>query len=692
MKDDELTLWEEDEPSIDVKELSLWEEEKNFGQNGDEDISLWSDNEDLPPISQLLLHEGDKLELTLPKGFNDWTKMARCYEWYYNHHHDGNETSSYYEETSRFIQCLKGAVLYGSDDKEKWWEGSVYIKEAASRKDPIGMRQRAIVLLEGIICDRDRESALKWLHMAARAGDLKALRILVYSLFGMEKILVAPRENAKREDEEGRFIKISDLFDEVHLSRIEKLHYVKALIDLTMEYYRIQWKGELWRRSYTQDRPLLTLVYGYLIRMYEVDKEKLDTGRLLKDWGSYLYAEIRNDPLYDGVLISNKESKAQQIANLCKIFNEDEEELENPLTWNWNPRSELGYQSGHYINLIDTSRKGNEEGIRLKCRTLEIRKWPWRKLRKIVCVDGYYQYFAPFYVYCMEQMVDRFFREEIDCYDEREVKKFSDVKSVFDTNRFLGELDKYTYGYKGYKDSNNYKYFIEKEKQYWERVKKLPDSTRSKLNLISPGERKNKIKDYVKEYTKNYSAEEFSALKEAAAGNEWPLEASYLLGLRYEYGQGIEADWSEAVKYFKKAERSLFKNNCKKHLERLEPQTEFFREMKNLLPLLHSPQAATAAEKIKEMAGKDFSPAMLVMAKQMLENEQFKRSDYYFPYDPQKGFKLLKDAAQLRNMSAMYELVLIGRNGKYGYEINEALAKDYQRMQETTIYQDLLLE
>ena len=301
-------------------------------------------------------------------------------------------------------------------------------------------------------------------------------------------------------------------------------------------------------------------------------------------------------------------------------------------------------------------------------------------------------YFAPFYVFCMEQMVEQFFQEEIDYYDKKGAKKYVDVLKVFNTNRYLGEWDDYSHGYSGYSKSRDYQYLIEKEKQFWERVKEMPDSTRKKLNLISPEERKEKIKDYIKEYTKYYSAEEFNALKKAAAGDEWPLEASYLLGLRYEYGQGTEADWSEAVKCFKKAERGLLKDNSKKHLERLEPQTEFFREMKNLLPLLHSPQAATAAERIKEMAEKNFSPAMMVMAKQMLEPEQFKRADYYFPYDPQKGLKLLKNAAELHNMNAMYELMLIGRNGKYGFEPNESFAIDYKLKQDMTIYTDLLLK
>ncbi len=687
MNDEELTLWEEEDSSGDEQEISLWEEEKSFGENGDEDISLWSDNEELPPVSELLLKENDKLTMVLPEGFKDWEEVFLLYLKFFNLKYSPDDA-----DQRPFRLSLDGAFLYGSDDKGNRWKGSELIKEAAKKRDAVGMRQRAVVLLEGLICERDPEAALKWLHMAARAGDLKALRILVYSLFGMEKILVAPREDAKREDAEGRFIKVSDLFDGVNISDAKKLLYVKKLIELTKEYHNLKSYNLLWRRPISKNRQLITLVYGYLIQAYEMGNDHIDTKNYLKDWGKSLYEEIHNEPLYDGLLIRDKESGERQIANLCRIFGVEEEDLEKPIILEWNPRRDFKCESGYYVYLQGTAKNISITGSRLDLRKSEIQEWSWKILRKIVCEDYPDLYFAPFYVYCMKQLVEQFFQKEIDFYDKKGAKKYTDVLEVFNTNRYLAEWDDYSNGYSGYSNSTDYKYLIIKEKQFWERVKKIPDYTRRELNLISPEERKDKIKEYIKECTKYYSAEEFSALKEAAAGNEWPLEASYLLGLRYEYGQGTEADWSEAVKCFKRAERSLLKDNSKKHLERLEPQTEFFREMKNLLPLLHSPQAATAAERIKEMAEKGFSPAMVVMAKQMLESEQFKRADYFFPYDPSKGLKLLKDAAELQNMSAMYELILIGRNGKYGFEPDESFATKYKLKQDTTIYTDLLLK
>ena len=681
MKDEELTLWEDDKTVSEEQELTLWEddesasdnkavqnttileEEKVFGQTGDEGISLWSDATELPPISELLLREGDRVK-------------------------QGNE---YYIRD--YDDAYTGLLRYGLGDETKQREGQKYIESGAKKqRDTVCMRQRAVVLLEGLVCPRDAMSALIWLHMAAREGDIKALRILVYALFGMEKILVSPRIGASKADKEGRSIRLTDLFDGVNLSEKEKLYYVKTLIENTVAIKRSLDKKKFLFVPISEDRPLLTLVYGYLIRTYEIDKELIDTERMLKKWGNVLYAEIKRQPLYDGVLIQNKESESSQISRLCRMFDVEEEDLEKPITWEWNPYREFRRQQGDYDHIKSINIDGNRGAYRLMIHRKEIENWPWRKLREIVYEKQPSLYFAPFYVYCMRRMVEKFFEEKIDYSDEKGLRKIHDVKYIFKTIKYLSEHGEYRYGYSEFGKSYDYKYLAEKEDKFWDIVKEMPDKIRVHQKLLSPKEIEEKIKENTKKYSKYFSVEEFNALKEAAAGDEWPKEASYLLGLRYEYGQGTEADWSEAVKCFKKAEGSLFKNNSQKHLERLEPQTEYFKEMKNLLQLLHSPQAATAAARIEDMSKKGFSPAMLVIAKQKLESDDHKRADFIFSYDQRGGLELLKDAAELRNMTAMYELVLIARNGKYNFNPNEDFANYYQKMQEKILEEDLRME
>lgn len=680
----ELTLWEE--TAKDEQELILWEEEKVSGQNGNENISLWSDTNELPPVTQLIIHEGDRLGITLPEGFEDWKEVGRCFIEYYN-----RDPGRDVDDSRPLTKSLEGAVLYGSDDAGKQWEGSELILETANRKDAVGMRQRAVVLLEGLICERDPESALKWLHLAARMGDIKALRILVYSLFGMDKILIAPREDAQGSDKEGRSIRLNDLFDGVSVSEKDKLYYVKVLIELTWEYYQINWNGVLMMGSLYKDRPLLTLVYGYLKRLYEVDKKIPDSDSVLRKWGNCLYAEIKKEPLYDGVLVCERESEERQIASLCSMFDVEEEDLATPLSWSWNPRKLFPCKQGNFESL--GKRDSNEQNL-LVTKSKEIKKWPWRKLRKIVREYEPNYFFAPFYVFCMEEMVERLLKEGIDYSDKHSVRKIRDVNDVFTKIRFLGKNGEYRYGYGDFCKSSAYEYFAEKEKQFWEMADKIPDPVREKNSITRRDikTRQEVVKEKVREYCQYYSADEFKALKEAASGNEWNEEASYLLGLRYEYGQGTEADWREAVKCFKIAQDGLFAKNSKKHLEKLEPQVEHFRELKNLLPILHSPQAATAAARIEELSRKGFSPAKLVMAKQMMEPNQQKRENYFFPYDPRRGLELAKQAAGLGNLSAMYELVLIGRNGKYNFEPDESFACEYQQKQEKALEEDLRIE
>ena len=43
-------------------------------------------------------------------------------------------------------------------------------------------------------------------------------------------------------------------------------------------------------------------------------------------------------------------------------------------------------------------------------------------------------------------------------------------------------------------------------------------------------------------------------------------------------------------------------------------------------------------------------------------------------------------------MTAMYELVLIARNGKYNFNPNEDFANYYQKMQEKILEEDLRME
>ena len=685
--DQELTLWEEEagEPEGETGRLpELWEEERVFGQDGDEDISLWADYKDLPPVSELLLHEADTLSIMLPEGFKDWPEVARYYRKFYYGYED---LSICYDKP--LTKSLNGAVLYGSADEEKQRKGSEYIKEAADREDAVGMRLRAVVLLEGLVCDRDCESALKWLHLAARAGDLKALRILVYALFGMEKILVAPREDAKREDNEGRCVKITDLFDGVSLSDKEKLYYVKALIELTKDFYEIPWEGYLWNQSIYRNRPLLTLIFGYLKRMYEIDKDILDVNEFTGSWGTALYEMIKRKPLYDGILIPAKESAREQIADLCRILNTDEDALDKPTLWVFDPYEELSNVKGRYTG---AELKFCHEARNYEKHLEEIDKWDWNRLRMIVS-EGPNTFYSVFYVHCMKVMADSYLRQNIDFSDKKIMKKTIDVAYIFEKMQNLSDQ---LYGYGGFQDSSDYKYLAEQEKKFLGLIDGSQDPIRVYREIVSRTTYNKAllrlVKEYSREYNKYYSEEEFKILKEEAAGNVWPKEASYLLGLRYEYGQGTEADWSEAVKCFKRAEGGLYKNNSKKHLQRLEPQAQSFREMKNLLPLLHSPQASAAAERIKELSGKGFSPAKLVMARQMLEPDQYKRADFFFPYDPQQGLGLLKEAAELGNLTARYELLLMGRNGKYNYEPNEALADKYQQMQQQTMSEDLYIQ
>ncbi len=702
MKDEDLTLWEEnpatDEQELtlwedateDEQELSLWEEEKVLGQNGSEKISLWSDAKELPPISQLLIREENLGGISLPEGFEDWKEVGDCFIKYYN-----KDADLGIDESRPLTKSLEGAALYGSDDPAKQWEGSELISDAANRKDAVGMRQRAVVLLEGLVCERDPESALKWLHMAVRAGDIKALRILVYSLYGMEKILVAPRENAKAGDSEGRSIKLSDLFDGVTVSEKDKLYYVKGLIDLTWNYYSIDWGGRLIKGSHYKDRPLLSLVYGYLTRLYEIDKTIPDSESVLNKWGNELYAEIKKEPLYDGLLIPERESEVRQIGNLCRIFDVEEEDLAQPLSLSWNPIRLFPKREGDFVNLIrDNAYGNNSEQHFLIEKKEEIKNWTWRKLREIVCDYGSKHWFSPFYVFCMEVMVDRFFKEGINYSDRLGIRKIQDVNYIFTTVRFLGKTGSYRYGYGDFNKSYWYEYFIEKEKLFWEMADRIPDLIieKNKIKKVDIKTKEEVVKENVQKYSKYFSADEFNALKEAAAGSDWKKEAAYLLGLRYEYGQGTEADWSEAVKWFKIGQDSMFKENSKKHFDRLESQVENFRELKNLLPVLHSPQASTAAARIEQLSQRGLSPAKFLMAKQMLEPNVQKRENFIFPYDPERGLKLLEQAADKGNYSAMYELVLIGRNCKYNFDHDEFLANKYQSMQEKALEEDLRIE
>ncbi|MBE5824128.1 MAG: sel1 repeat family protein [Butyrivibrio sp.] len=702
MKDEDLTLWEDnpatDEQELtlwedateDEQELSLWEEEKVLGQNGSEKISLWSDAKELPPISQLLIREENLGGISLPEGFEDWKEVVDCFIKYYN-----KDADLGIDESRPLTKSLEGAALYGSDDSAKQWEGSELISDAANRKDAVGMRQRAVVLLEGLVCERDPESALKWLHMAVRAGDIKALRILVYSLYGMEKILVAPRENAKAGDNEGRSIKISDLFDGVTVSEKDKLHYVRRLIDLTEKYYSIDWGDRLIKGSHYKDRPLLTLVYGYLTRLYEIDKTIPDSESVLNKWGNELYAEIKKEPLYDGLLIPERESETRQIDNLCRIFDVEEEDLAQPLSLSWNPIRLFPKREGDFVNLIrDNAYGNNREHNFLIEKKEEIKNWTWRKLRRIVCDHDPEYFFAPFYVCCMEAMVEKLFKEGINYSEKNGIRKIQDVKNIFNTVRFLGKTGSYRYGYGDFNKSYWYEYFIEKEKLFWEMADRIPDLIieKNKIKKVDIKTKEEVVRENVSKYSKYFSADEFNALKEAAAGSDWKKEAAYLLGLRYEYGQGTEADWGEAVKCFEIGQEGMFKKNSKKHLDRLQPQVENFRELKNLLPVLHSPQAATAAARIEQLSQRGLSPAKFLMAKQMLEPNVQKRENFIFPYDPERGLKLLEQAADKGNYSAMYELVLIGRNCKYNFDHDEFLANKYQSMQEKALEEDLRIE
>ncbi|MCR5676083.1 MAG: hypothetical protein K6G16_10290 [Lachnospiraceae bacterium] len=308
-----------------MNDLSLWEEEENItdeesesivGSEGDENLTLWAEEEsDLPPLADLLFDDDLRIDPYLPDsdsidrypGDDDYGKATFLYQQFYT------DPASIVADGAA-ARSLRGAWLYASPNPAKQWEGAELIREAAQERDGIAMRERAVVLLEGLVCERDPDAALKWLLMAARAGDLKALRILVYAIYGAERLLVVPRPDAKPGDPPGRSITLSDLFKDVELSDAERVNYLRHLIDLEQQSIRVlDGKAAIRGMHLDHHRRFLTLLFAYIRQVRQTDPEYLLDGRFLNRWEKPLRAAIGINPLIDGILIRERETSEEQL-------------------------------------------------------------------------------------------------------------------------------------------------------------------------------------------------------------------------------------------------------------------------------------------------------------------------------------------------------------------------------------------
>lgn len=230
------------------------------------------------------------------------------------------------DEYGEFARSLYGAYLYSADDFATQLKGAyltVYHIQDTASTPTIAPRVYAVILLEGLVCDRNPQCALGWLHFAAKLGDFKALRILVYALFGVERLLVTPRIGAKKDDSPGRTMRISDLFQGVDITDRDRLRYLRMLINLEIrsacsrDGYGYMKAVKL--TPLGNDRRFLGLLFGYVLLARKVEPETLSECEFLSKYIDDLKKAIEKEPLYDGIIIKEKMLSEEQLKILEEI-------------------------------------------------------------------------------------------------------------------------------------------------------------------------------------------------------------------------------------------------------------------------------------------------------------------------------------------------------------------------------------
>ncbi|MBQ8138787.1 MAG: hypothetical protein IJ195_04955 [Lachnospiraceae bacterium] len=580
---------------------------------------------------------------------------------------------------TKLSKSLKGAYLYASDAYTKQMEGAELILEAAKDECPIGMREYAVVLLEGLVCDRNPEIACKWLHLAARYGDKKALRILVYSMFGVEKLVAVPRKETLAGDSQGRTILISDLFNDMEITDKDRLVYLKLLIELS-GVRRPSGKIGIRHAPTSLDRRFMGLLFGYILLA-----KKIDPDLLLEKWfveyrfdKKFLLEAIEKEPLYDGVVIKNKMTSDEQmkvVNDLYEQLDKKKKELEKAKKKaeelkkeNIHPEivdEETGELTefpplfqGRYndYDLYDSSSICNASRAELIHWTLA-KGSGWLSCNHRVNPHSL--------VYCARTLVRRALNKGQDICNIKERNRLIEAITLIIQMKNVRE-SKFNC-LEGFRDSNDYKYILKEEQDIFELIDSSPNRDEIYYDLCkhfnySPLKEK-AVHILIDKYCDNYNADEIAGLKDEIEKNALPREASFLLGLRYERGLGTDPDWENAAKCFKDGNGGLFSDQCKIHLEKIESSMEDFNDLKNSLNLLRTDQAATGGEEIDKLVKKGFDLAMYLVAKQKMELDPDIAEQNYYDLDFEGGITLLKKAAEKGSISAICELV---RLYKYG--------------------------